>query len=150
MVDSKIILFGFIAFSIIIGIILFKFIKQESFRVWGGGPWRGRGWGWGSRPWGWRRPWNWYSYAPAYAGAAYAPVYNPDKCFCDNGNLTYNGCSDGKPLCYGDQCYCNKCQCEDGKVKSVIEKNYSFEQTPDAFRQLENGHMSGKIVITVA
>lgn len=39
---------------------------------------------------------------------------------------------------------------EDGKVKSVIEKNYPFEQTPDAFRHLEKGHVSGKIVITVA
>lgn len=38
---------------------------------------------------------------------------------------------------------------EDGKVKSVIEKIYPFEQTPDAFRHLENGHVSGKIVITL-
>ncbi|MBL8098744.1 MAG: NAD(P)-dependent alcohol dehydrogenase [Anaerolineales bacterium] len=37
---------------------------------------------------------------------------------------------------------------EDGKIKSVIEKSYPFEKTPDAFRQLEKGHASGKIVVS--
>ncbi|MBL8089634.1 MAG: NAD(P)-dependent alcohol dehydrogenase [Anaerolineales bacterium] len=38
---------------------------------------------------------------------------------------------------------------ENKKVKSLIDKIYPFEQTPDAFRHLVQGHASGKIVITV-
>lgn len=38
---------------------------------------------------------------------------------------------------------------EDNKIKSVIEKNYSFAQTRDAFRHLDEGHASGKLVITI-
>jgi NADPH:quinone reductase-like Zn-dependent oxidoreductase len=37
---------------------------------------------------------------------------------------------------------------ENKKVKSLIDKIYPFEQTPDAFRHLAQGHASGKIVIT--
>jgi NADPH:quinone reductase-like Zn-dependent oxidoreductase len=38
---------------------------------------------------------------------------------------------------------------ENGKVKSVIDKRYSFNQVPDAFRYLEAGHVQGKVVITI-
>lgn len=39
---------------------------------------------------------------------------------------------------------------ESGKVKSFVEKTYPFEQTPEAFRHLAQGHASGKIVIKIS
>jgi NADPH:quinone reductase-like Zn-dependent oxidoreductase len=38
---------------------------------------------------------------------------------------------------------------ETGKLKPVIDKTYPLQQTPDAFRYLEESHAQGKIVITV-
>ena len=39
---------------------------------------------------------------------------------------------------------------ESGKVKPVIDKRFSFNQTADAFRYLGSGHAMGKIVISLA
>ena len=39
---------------------------------------------------------------------------------------------------------------EAGKVKSVIDRRYPLSEVPDAFRYLEEGHVQGKLVITVA
>ncbi len=38
---------------------------------------------------------------------------------------------------------------ESGKVKPVIDKRYSLNETPNAMRYLEEGHARGKIVITM-
>ena len=38
---------------------------------------------------------------------------------------------------------------EAGKVKSVIDRRFPLEETADAFRHYEAGHMQGKVVITV-
>jgi NADPH:quinone reductase-like Zn-dependent oxidoreductase len=37
---------------------------------------------------------------------------------------------------------------EEGKVTPVIDRRYAFDQVPDAFRYLMEGHARGKIVIT--
>jgi NADPH:quinone reductase-like Zn-dependent oxidoreductase len=39
---------------------------------------------------------------------------------------------------------------EAGKVKSVIGRRFSLEETAEAFRYYQAGHMQGKVVITVA
>jgi NADPH:quinone reductase-like Zn-dependent oxidoreductase len=39
---------------------------------------------------------------------------------------------------------------EAGKVKPVIERRYPLSKVPEAFRYLEDGHVKGKLVITVA
>jgi NADPH:quinone reductase-like Zn-dependent oxidoreductase len=39
---------------------------------------------------------------------------------------------------------------EAGKVKPVIDRRYPLSEVPDAFRYLEEGHVQGKLVITVA
>ena len=39
---------------------------------------------------------------------------------------------------------------EEGEVTPVIDRTYPLSQTPDAMRNLETGHPSGKIVVTVA
>ena len=38
---------------------------------------------------------------------------------------------------------------ETGKVSPVIDRTYPLQQTPDAFRYLEESHAQGKVVITV-
>ncbi len=38
---------------------------------------------------------------------------------------------------------------ETGKIKPVIDRTYSLNETPEAIRHLEGGHVRGKIVITV-
>lgn len=38
---------------------------------------------------------------------------------------------------------------EAGKVRSVIDRTYSFEELPQAVRYLEEGHAAGKVVVTV-
>jgi NADPH:quinone reductase-like Zn-dependent oxidoreductase len=38
---------------------------------------------------------------------------------------------------------------EDGKVTPVIDRTYSFKEIPEAIRYQEEGHSSGKVVITV-
>lgn len=38
---------------------------------------------------------------------------------------------------------------EEGKVKTVIDRSYSFSEVPQAFRYFEEGHSRGKVVITV-
>ena len=114
---------------IIAGLFLFKNVMEERFRIHRGGRGgmkRGRPWGrrpWGRRPYGYRYPY--YNYTPIVYESipSYIPVHDPERCFCDKDNLTYNGCgSNGQPLCYGDQCYCNKCECKNGKVKSKCIK----------------------------
>jgi NADPH:quinone reductase-like Zn-dependent oxidoreductase len=39
---------------------------------------------------------------------------------------------------------------EDGKLTPVIDRTYTFEETPDAIRYLETEHARAKVVITVA
>jgi len=39
---------------------------------------------------------------------------------------------------------------EAGKVKPVIDRTYSLDETPAAFRYLEEEHARGKVVIVVA
>ena len=38
---------------------------------------------------------------------------------------------------------------ETGKLKQVIDRRYTLEQVPDAIRYLEEGHVKGKLIITV-
>jgi NADPH:quinone reductase-like Zn-dependent oxidoreductase len=38
---------------------------------------------------------------------------------------------------------------EKGKVKPVIDKRYPLSEVPEAYRYLENGHVKGKLVITM-
>ena len=38
---------------------------------------------------------------------------------------------------------------ESGKVTPVIDRTYPLDETPEAFRYLEEGHARGKVVITV-
>ncbi len=38
---------------------------------------------------------------------------------------------------------------EVGKLKPVIDKCFSLEETADAFRYFGEGHFNGKVVITV-
>ncbi|MGB7295673.1 MAG: NAD(P)-dependent alcohol dehydrogenase [Candidatus Aminicenantales bacterium] len=38
---------------------------------------------------------------------------------------------------------------ESGKVTPVIDRNYPLGETPEAFRQLEENHAHGKVVITL-
>jgi NADPH:quinone reductase-like Zn-dependent oxidoreductase len=38
---------------------------------------------------------------------------------------------------------------EEGKLKSVIEKTYIFEEIPEAHRYYEKGHTAGKVVVKV-
>jgi NADPH:quinone reductase-like Zn-dependent oxidoreductase len=38
---------------------------------------------------------------------------------------------------------------EAGKLKPVIDRSYSLNEVPEAFRYLEAGHVRGKVVISV-
>ena len=38
---------------------------------------------------------------------------------------------------------------EAGKVRTVIDKTYSFDEIPEAMRHVSEGHAKGKVVITV-
>ena len=38
---------------------------------------------------------------------------------------------------------------ETGKVTPMIDRTFSLKEVPEAFRYLEDGHVQGKIVITV-
>ena len=38
---------------------------------------------------------------------------------------------------------------ETGKIKSVIDRTYTLDEAPEAFRYLAEGHAKGKVVITV-
>jgi NADPH:quinone reductase-like Zn-dependent oxidoreductase len=38
---------------------------------------------------------------------------------------------------------------EDGKVTPVIDRGYPFEEIPAAIRHQEEGHATGKVVVTV-
>jgi NADPH:quinone reductase-like Zn-dependent oxidoreductase len=38
---------------------------------------------------------------------------------------------------------------EEGKVKPVIDKRYPLDKVPEAYSYLENGHVKGKLVITM-
>jgi NADPH:quinone reductase-like Zn-dependent oxidoreductase len=44
---------------------------------------------------------------------------------------------------------CLKELMESGKVKPVIDRQYTFSEVPEAFRYFEQGHAQGKVVITV-
>ena len=38
---------------------------------------------------------------------------------------------------------------ETGKVRPVIDRCYPLSEVPEAFRYLEKGHASGKVIITM-
>ena len=37
----------------------------------------------------------------------------------------------------------------DGRLKAHVSKTYPFDQLPDALREVEEGHATGKIVVVV-
>jgi NADPH:quinone reductase-like Zn-dependent oxidoreductase len=39
---------------------------------------------------------------------------------------------------------------EPGKLAPIIDRTYPLSETPDAIRQVQEGHAIGKMVITVA
>ena len=39
--------------------------------------------------------------------------------------------------------------CETGKVRPIIDKTYSFDETPEALRYVAEGRAKGKVVIIV-
>ena len=39
---------------------------------------------------------------------------------------------------------------EAGKVRTVIDRTYSFNEIPEAMRYFSDGHAKGKVVITMA
>jgi NADPH:quinone reductase-like Zn-dependent oxidoreductase len=39
--------------------------------------------------------------------------------------------------------------CEAGKVKPVIDRRYPLGEVPEAIRYIEEGHVSGKVIITM-
>jgi NADPH:quinone reductase-like Zn-dependent oxidoreductase len=38
---------------------------------------------------------------------------------------------------------------QDGKIRTIIDKTYSFDEIPEAMRYVSDGHAKGKVVITV-
>jgi D-arabinose 1-dehydrogenase-like Zn-dependent alcohol dehydrogenase len=38
---------------------------------------------------------------------------------------------------------------EENKIDPIVDRTFSFEETPDAFRYLEDGKFFGKVCITI-